>query len=105
MNRPIFPSEPPREPSREITTTDQEYVGGYNAGDFIAALRRIKRRHPDATDEAFEIHYHDDEGLIITIYSTSINHNYERDMVIFQEKLEASRKEYAAYLEAYKASP
>lgn len=102
MTRLVFPRL--EEPSKEITTTDQEPVGGYNAGDFLSALRRIKRRYPDATDEAFQIHYHDDEGLMITKYSTSPNQNYERDMVKFREKLEASRKEYADYLEAYKAS-
>ncbi len=105
MSRPIFPSLPPREPCKEITTLDTEIVGGHNAGDFLAALRRIKRRHPNSTDEAVEVYYDDNDGLCITISSTLPNLDYESDIVKFKEELEASQKEYAAYLEAYKAAP
>lgn len=104
MNRPNFPSMPPREPSKELRICDEERGYMSNAGDFLAALRRIKARHPDATDEAVNVYSYDGD-IVLTITTTEPNHNYESEMVKFKEELEASRKEYAAYLEAYKAAP
>jgi hypothetical protein len=104
MNRPNFPSMPPREPSKQLSIVDDELVFGNNAGDFIAALGRIKARHPDATDEAISMYSYDGD-ITLSITTTKPNDNFESDMAKFKENLESSRKEYAAYLEAYKTAP
>jgi hypothetical protein len=99
--KPSFPRVPPKEPSKQITTTDYETIVGYNAGDFLSALRRIKSRHPDVTDEAVQVYC--DDGIVLAVSTTLPNLNYESDMLKFREELSSLQKQYAAYLEAYKS--